>query len=90
MSGPIHQHGGIEMRDHRAGEPTPLTTSQKSRLRREFRAAYLIDNETPRRVWGSYSKRRRIRPRHRNRDKVVRIGCAGNGAFAPVRLALTS
>ena len=26
-------------------EPTPLTTSQKSRVRRKFRAAYLIEDE---------------------------------------------
>ena len=36
------------MQAHRRGEPTPLTTSQKSRVRREFRDAYLIEDEAQR------------------------------------------
>jgi hypothetical protein len=33
---------------HGPGDPTPLTTSHKSRVRREFRDAYLIENEAQR------------------------------------------
>jgi hypothetical protein len=36
------------VRAHGPAKPPTLTTSQKSRVRREFRAAYLIQNETQR------------------------------------------
>ena len=48
MSEPIHRDGEIDVQAHRPGEPTPLTTSQKSRVRREFRDAHLIEDEAQR------------------------------------------
>jgi hypothetical protein len=48
MRKPINRDGELDVRVEGPGEPTPLTTSQKSRVRREFRAAYLIENEAQR------------------------------------------
>lgn len=48
MSNSIDRDGGIGVRGHGSGAPIPLTTSQKSRLRRAFRDAYLIQDEAQR------------------------------------------